>query len=146
MLYLRTVNVFSWLIQTIVASVVDMVSFIVVLVIGIIAFADAFLSIETLLVISGDMTEEKNTLTKDSSDYDKFLKAYVSAWQSSFLVALGEFDGNLEFYRDQDWLVFFVCCFFNMIVMLNLLIAIISDSYGRIAGNQVNHTYQEKAR
>ena len=146
MLYLRTVNVFSWLIQTIVASVVDMVSFIVVLVIGIIAFADAFLSIETLLVISGDMTEEKTTLTKDSSDYDKFLKAYVSAWQSSFLVALGEFDGNLEFYRDQDWLVFFVCCFFNMIVMLNLLIAIISDSYGRIAGNQVNHTYQEKAR
>lgn len=146
MLYLRTVNVFSWLIQTIVASVVDMVSFIVVLVIGIIAFADAFLSIETLLVISGDMTEEKNTLTKDSSDYDKFLQAYVSAWQSSFLVALGEFDGNLEFYRDQDWLVFFVCCFFNMIVMLNLLIAIISDSYGRIAGNQVNHTYQEKAR
>lgn len=45
MLYLRTIEVFSWLIQVLIASVVDMVTFICVLVIGIIAFADAFLSI-----------------------------------------------------------------------------------------------------
>lgn len=45
LLYMRTVEMFSWLIQVIIASVVDMMTFIVVLVIGIIAFADAFLSI-----------------------------------------------------------------------------------------------------
>ena len=51
LLYMRTVETFSWLITLIVASVVDMVTFIVVLVIGVIAFADAFLSIESVLVL-----------------------------------------------------------------------------------------------
>ena len=70
----------------------------------------------------------------------------MAAWQNSFLIALGEFDENLEFYREIDWLVFLICCFFNMIVMLNLLIAIISETFANIAAEQVNNTYKEKAR
>ena len=58
-------------------------------------------------------------------------------WQKSFLVSLGEFDPNLEYYREQDWIVFLLCCIFNIIVLLNLLIAIISETFTKISEQQV---------
>jgi hypothetical protein len=39
---------------------------------------------------------------------------------------LGDFDPNVEFYEENDWVVFFLCTIFNIILLLNLLIAIIS--------------------
>ena len=53
LLYLRTVSLFRWLIRMIVECVIDMASFMIVYIIGVIAFADAFLSIEYILVIEG---------------------------------------------------------------------------------------------
>lgn len=73
------------------------------------------------------------------------MQGYVIAWQKSFLVALGEFDENLDFYREEDWLVFLLCCLFNIIVLLNLLIAIISETYTRIADLKTQNSYKEKA-
>ena len=73
------------------------------------------------------------------------MQGYVIAWQKSFLVALGEFDENLAFYREEDWLVFLLCCLFNIIVLLNLLIAIISETYTRIADLKTQNSYKEKA-
>jgi hypothetical protein len=40
---------------------------------------------------------------------------------------------------------FLLCTFFNMIIMLNLLIAIISESFGKVNSNSVNAKYQEMA-
>ena len=139
LLYMRTVNMFNWLVTLIVASVVDMVTFIVVLTIGIMAFADAFLSIESVLVI-----QEKITVPPVDSDadfYELYFSRFVAAWQRSFMTALGDFDENLDLYREGDWLVFLICCFFNVIVMLNLLIAIISETFAIINAEQVNNTY-----
>ena len=45
------------------------------------------------------------------------------------LVALGEFDDNLEFYREIDWFVFCMFTIFNITVLLNLLISIIGEIY-----------------
>ena len=45
-------------------------------------------------------------------------------------MALGEFDPNLEFYREIDWLVFCIFTIFNITVLLNLLISIIGEIYG----------------
>ena len=42
LLYLRTVSMFSWLVRMITECLIDMVTFLVVLIIGVIAFADAF--------------------------------------------------------------------------------------------------------
>ena len=58
---------------------------------------------------------------------------------------MGEFDDNLEFYRESDWLVFFICCIFNIILLLNLLIAIISETFARIAESAKANSYKEKA-
>ena len=58
---------------------------------------------------------------------------------------MGEFDANLDFYREEDWLVFLLCCLFNIIVLLNLLIAIISETYTNINDLKIPYTYKEKA-
>ena len=54
-------------------------------------------------------------------------------WETSFQVALGDW-GNLplESYREVDFLVFLICCTFNIIVLLNLLIAIICKSFDTV--------------
>jgi len=41
--------------------------------------------------------------------------------------------------------LFLMCTIFNMIVMLNLLIAIISESFGKVNENAANASYQEMA-
>ena len=66
--------------------------------------------------------------------------------QSSFLIALGDF-GNIDLahYREIDWVIFVLCCVFNIIVLLNLLIAIISETYTRIAEQSIQNSYKEKA-
>ena len=51
----------------------------------------------------------------------------------------------MALFREIDWLVFFICCLFNLIVMLNLLIAIISDEFEIINSKAVEHSYREKA-
>ena len=119
-----------------------MIPFMVVLFIGVFAFADAFESIDQVLRIRGDIeTPEQDP---DASEYEKYFLPYVKAWQKSFLYAMGEFDGNLEFFRESDWLVFFFSSLFNLIVLLNLLIAIISDEYAVINENRFEHSYREK--
>ena len=57
LLFLRSVTTFSYLIRMITASIFDMATFMIVLVIGVIAFADAFLSIEQILMLQGTDVE-----------------------------------------------------------------------------------------
>ena len=112
-----------------------MITFLLVLMIGILSFADAFESIEIGLKLEGTITAAP--IDDDASTYEKYVKNYVTAWQRSFLACMGSFDSNLKYYREVDFFVFLLCCLFNIIVLLNLLIAIISDTYARIAEQQV---------
>ena len=52
-----------------------MLTFLVVLLIGVIAFADAFESIERIMIINGKM--EAPEIDPDSNFYQKYVKTYV---------------------------------------------------------------------
>src|SRR6185437_10681420 len=43
------------------------------------------------------------------------------------------------------WVLFLLCTLFNMIVMLNLLIAIISDTFSQVNAAAATAAYQERA-
>ena len=155
MLYLRTVTVFSWIVRMIQECVKDMLTFLVVLLIGVIAFADAFESIERILYLTGAICEgeddpaeckqeQEELLSMDGTWYENYASSYVKNWQKSFLTALGEFDDNLDKYREIDWLVFLLCAIFNIILLLNLLIAIISETYARVSDSRVEAGFKEK--
>ena len=126
----------------IMACIYDMLTFMIVLIIGVFAFADAFLSIDEIMFINGD--RERGEENPNATMYEKYGQQYVQSWQRSFLISLGEFDENMEFYRESDWLVFFICCIFNIILLLNLLIAIISETYETISTAAVANSYKEK--
>ena len=117
----------------IVYCVLDMTTFLVVFAIGVIAFADAFLSIEQIMVREGKM-QPTTPYNPHGSFYEKYLQGSVVAWRQSFnLAALASPTDDVANYADSDWIVVCIAILFNIIVLLNLLIAIISDTYSRIA-------------
>lgn len=59
------------------------------------------------------------------------------------MTALGEFNPDLEFYQAEDWIVFFLCSLFNIIVLLNLLIAIVSETFANYTGALTIISYKE---
>ena len=44
------------------------------------------------------------------------------------------------------WFIFMLCALFTNIIMLNLLIALISESFRNINSNSISANYQERAR
>ena len=62
----------------------------------------------------------------------------------SYLTSLGEFDESLGSYKEIDWFVFLLCSLFNIILLLNLLIAVISETFATVAGSAKETGYKEK--
>jgi hypothetical protein len=109
----------------------DILWFLVVFLIAIAAFADAYLAISR-----GNMVEE-----------DQFLTGPVDGLIYIYKMCLGDFDldGMGQVARPLAIVLFLLCTIFNLIVMFNLLIAIISDTFRIVNENSVQAGYQEKA-
>ena len=62
------------------------------------------------------------------------------------MTALGEFDDNVKdgSMREGDWIVFLLCAIFNIILLLNLLIAIISETYTNVSATKIESHYRER--
>ena len=113
--YLRTQQEFGYLIRMIIEVAKDMVSFLIMMAVAILAFSEATYS-----------------LSNNRVPVERAFESYFQALWFSFYNAMGNFimDG---FEEDTiGWALFFACTLFNMIVMLNLLIAIISETYNRV--------------
>jgi hypothetical protein len=106
----------------------DIRHFLMVLLLTIIAFGDSFKT----------LSNGNPTMYVDDGFFGSFFYVYR--------MCLGDF--NTEFGTVQvslGWFMFFLCSMFNMIIMLNLLISIIGESYGKISENLKAAAYQEKA-
>ena len=109
-------------------------SFIFVLIVTILALGDTFLRIAEL----ADPEAEGNL-------------PLIGFWSSaafSYQMSLGDFDtgafGERAYF--MVYLFFIINTMFNTIVMFNLLISIMMEAYGRIAGDALGAAYQEKCR
>ena len=128
----------------------DMVAFMLVFFIGVLAFTDAFLSVESLYAYRTDSAIKRGEIGLNMADgpyFDVVFRPYFDSFRKSFLVALGEFG---EYPDLMDWpeghfLIFMLCCLFNLIVLLNLLIAIISETFTTILASAEQTGYKEKA-
>jgi hypothetical protein len=119
----------GYLIRMILTVMYDMRHFLLVLLIGIFAFADSFLSI--------------SMLNEDQSD--RFVTSFIGSSVYTYRLILGDFNTD-EFGSVSVllvWILFLLCTVFNMIIMLNLLIAIISESFATVTSNASNAAYQE---
>ena len=87
-------------------------------------------------------------LSQSNPDIDsRFIKSYSDGLSFTFRLLLGDFDTD-KFGSDHAiliWILFIAASIFLIIVLLNLLISIISESYNRIQLNAKNSMYKELA-
>lgn len=127
--YLRSFERTGYLVKMVEEVCWDMKEFMFLLVIAMVGFADAFFSISISISEYGDYEEP-------------FVTSVTQALQYSYLLALGEF--GLDSLDNWGWLMFILASLFNLVVMLNLLIAIISSTYERVMTAQTEYSFKER--
>eukprot|EP00347_Sterkiella_histriomuscorum_P009906 403339425 len=128
--FFRIFKSFGYLTRLIILVIYDMKHFLVVLFFTIVAFSDSFL-----------------TLSNGNDDEDKFVDGFFDSIIYTYRIILGDFDVT-KFGGVGTFMVyglFILCTVFNTIIMLNLLIAIISETFTMVKENSENASYQEMA-
>lgn len=125
----------------------DMGVFLFVLIVTVLAFADT-----TNTVFKANPPSEHQP-----GEYNK-ATSYVQATISAYLLVLGQFqldggpDGGDGVY-DYDvtrtellsWVVFLSATFLDCVVMLNLLVAFVSETFVEVLSNKQENSYKELA-
>jgi hypothetical protein len=137
--FLRIFKDTGYLIRMISTVIVDMRHFFLVLFIAITAFGDSFLCI----AMGNPELDDKG-----EPNAARFTNGFINSIIYTYTVILGGFD--VATYEDSAayvlvMVLFLLCTVFNMIVMLNLLIAIISESFAAVNSNAKNAQFQEMA-
>lgn len=139
--FLRIFEATSSIIRMITQVIFDIKYFLLVLLLTIVAFGDAFKTISqgnpALTQAQIDAGEPELRFVADGF-FGSFFYVY-NMCLGDFSTDFGEIQVGLAFF------LFFLCTMFNMIIMLNLLISIISESFARIAENLKSAAYQERA-
>lgn len=86
----------------------DMIPFLIVLIYSIFTFALVF-------CVLSEMSEQKTI---------------EEAWRHSYLINYGEFDTDL--YTWLEWVVFVMATCLNPLILMNMLIALMGDTYSRV--------------
>jgi hypothetical protein len=128
--FMRLSPKFSDLINLVQRVLIDILPFLGVLFVTVFAFGHAY------LVISNSNDEDK--LTEDGNDA-KFLSNGIDAIIYVYAMCLGDFDlddmGTEQVFIAR--LLFILCTIFNMIIMFNLLISIISETFNTVMSFQI---------
>ena len=80
--------------------------------------------------------------------FEKLTKQYLNQLQDTYLLTLGEFspyEDNFSKEFQFFWLFFIIATILNLTIMLNLLIALIGETYGRVDSQKIEYRYKEKA-
>ena len=127
--FLRIFEKTGYLIRMIIEVIIDMRYFFLVLLITVAAFGESFLRLSLANV-----------------EDERFTTSFTDSMIFTYRMILGDFDTSAfgSVATPAVMIIFLLCTIINMIVMLNLLIAIISDSYARVQGISQQATYQER--
>ena len=137
--FLRIFKSTGYLIKIIITVCVEMRDFLLILLLTIMAFGDSMRAIST-----------------SNLPHHMFIGSWLESFTYVYRMILGNFNTDPtileggpivlpegEAYSDPEngigmiapyftWGIFYLCTVFNMIIMLNLLVAIISESFARI--------------
>jgi len=121
--FMRIFRNTGYLIRMIIVVISDMRSFLLVLLIGLIAFGSSF-----LCIARGNEDVGANVFTSGFVDSIIYVYNIILGGFDT-----GDYEGSIAFALVIT--LFLLCTVFNMIVMLNLLIAIISESFANVNSN-----------
>lgn len=129
--FLRIFKATGYLIRTIVEVVIKMRYFLLMLLLTLVAFGDSLRQIST----------------SNTEDQDFIGGTFLTAIAYVYRMNLGDFDTNAfgEVSVGYVWVLFVLCTVVNMIIMMNLLIAIISDAFEEVTACAEQASYREMA-
>ena len=114
----------------IVAVIGDMRIFLAVFCVSLVTFS------QSMFIISNNNAPE-----------DKFIDSFSESLLFTYRISLGDWDTSGLGATDQAIIMtlFIISTLFLCIIMLNLLIAVISDTYARVEGTSQNELYKNLA-
>lgn len=144
--FLRMHEETGYYIRMILQVTSDMTVFMFVLLFTILGFADAMYTISR--------ANKPNTEVVDVATHEidpalfNYFNSYLDSIINSYLTALGDFS-----YGDFDsssngkisWVIFLLASILNCVVMLNLLIAVVSETFATVLSQKDENSFQEKA-
>ena len=125
--FLRISQETGYLIRMMIKVINDIGVFIFVLFFTLLGFADAM-----YIISRSNMPPEDES---DDSDKYSYFSGYFSSLLNSYLLALGEFqyeDFSGASNEGITWFIFLIATLLNCVVMLNLLIAIVSETFNNV--------------
>ena len=156
----------SYLIRMIYFCLADIIPFGLVLLFSIVGFADAFFCVSKTYIGNDKIIEDLAALEFEAAEavtgtrgipnlneirseilgktiYGTFnLADPISAIKYVYLVSLGEFNDSPDEFDSYGWILFIIITVFNLILLLNLLIAIISSVYEELSAEKDKNYYK----
>ena len=128
--FLRMNRTSSKFISMIVAVIGDMRIFLAVFLVSLVTFS------QSMFIISNNNPEE-----------DRFIASFAESLLFTYRISLGDWETDALGSTDTAIIMFLFLfsTLFLCVVMLNLLIAIISDTYARVEGTSANELYKNLA-
>jgi len=126
---MRMVSSTAAFVRMIVEMFLDIRIFMFIFFIGILAFSNCFYILDMYTRIQNEGKPENEQTDLIAGD------SYINAFKYVYLQSLGElgFDGYDDSYAPYTyWMFFFASSIFLQITLLNLLIAIMGDTFDRI--------------
>ena len=138
-------------------------AFLLVLVVSVLAFADAFYSLDQTVKpeeggeAAAEGTEASRRLLEDGNVVNDIKDTSFGAWfmdlgleyiaqvEQAYLLTNGEFPlDKVGTYDKFGWGIFLLATIFNLIIMLNLLITIISEDFAAVIGIRDEYMFKER--
>jgi len=146
----------SFYITLIIESLIDIKEFLVILMCCLASFANASIIVEHNYAIVQNFklkSQENAEMTEGDLTSTRFKNQFIDNLFTQWLLGLGEFEmlglndeseGENQSIKILLWIYFILATIITQIILFNTLIAIISDSYGRIMDKRSYYAVKAK--
>jgi hypothetical protein len=147
--FLRIVQELGHLVHMIYMCIYDMRWFLFLMLLFVFTFTDIFFLLGAY-DFSDDSSRMLNAAKRgDDGNFNVLFNNFDRSWQFAYLASMGDWD--TENYDNHASKIFLyiaqcLCTLLNFLVMLNLLIAIICETFARINESGLQHYYCEQAK
>lgn len=115
------------------------------MIVAVIADMRIFLAVFTVSLVT--FSQSMYIISNNNAEEDKFIGGFFESLLFTYRIALGDWDTSGLGQTDQVIILtlFIMSTLFLCVVMLNLLIAVISDTYARLEETSQNELYKNFA-
>ena len=137
----------------------QMLPYLTIVVCGVLCFAASFQALEQIVYVESNFNTldraevirppfQKSPEPRSLQEFDDYknmwLGEYITFLKKQIIGSVAGFDGEgTELYQDRHWVLYIVCIIFNIVVLMNLLLALVGTVHSEVHEMREEHTYQQ---